>query len=98
MATREGDPPTATDLDDDKEGIRPLVSIRDSSGSDLDSGPNVRTRAGLSGGIEKMRNTIKWLSIAGKWKVWLQKYGQVGTRSVFDDAERPTVVFESAEY
>ena len=53
MATREGDPPTATDLDDDKEGIRPLVSIRDSSGSDLDSGPNVRTRAGLSGDMEK---------------------------------------------
>ena len=41
VATREGDPPTATDLDDDKEGIRHMVSIRDSCGSDLDSGSNV---------------------------------------------------------
>ena len=27
-----------------------------------------------------------------------KKYGQAGTRTVFDKAERPTVVFESAEY
>ena len=57
--SRGGPPPTATDLDDDKEGIRPLVSIRDSSGSDLDSGPNVRTRAGLSGGMEKTEEQDK---------------------------------------
>ena len=48
--------------------------------------------------MEKLRNQIRWLSIAGIWKVWLQKYGQAGTRTVFDDAARPTVVFESAEY
>ena len=57
--SRGGPPPTATDLDDDKEGIRPLVSIRDSSGSDLDSGPNVRTRAGLSGGMENTEEQDK---------------------------------------
>ena len=27
-----------------------------------------------------------------------KKYGHAGTRTVFDKAERPTVVFESAEY
>ena len=48
-ATREGDPPTATDLDDDKEGILQMVSIGDSDGSDLDSGSNVGTRVGLFG-------------------------------------------------
>ena len=70
VATREGDPPTATDLDDDKEGILHMVSIRDSDGSDSDSGSNAGTRAGLSGDVEPMRNKTRRLSIAGTWKVW----------------------------
>ena len=70
-ATREGDPPpTATDLDDDKEGILQMVSIGDSDGSDLDSGSNVGTRIGLSGDVESLRNKTRRLSIAGTWKVW----------------------------
>ena len=59
-ATREGDPsPTATDLDDDKEGILQMVSIGDSDGSDLDSGSNVGTRAGPSGDVEPLRNKTR---------------------------------------
>ena len=70
VATREGDPPTATDLDDDKEGIRHMVSIRDNRGSDLDSGSNVGTRMGLPGDGESLRNKTRRVSIAGTWKVW----------------------------
>ena len=65
-----GTPPTATDLDDDKEGILQMVSIGDSDGSDLDSGSNVGTRIGLSGDVESLRNKTRRLSIAGTWKVW----------------------------
>ena len=68
--SRGGPPPTATDLDDDKEGIRHMVSIRDNRGSDLDSGSNAGTRAGLSGDVGPLRNQTRRLSIAGTWTIW----------------------------
>ena len=73
-ATREGDPPpTATDLDDDKEGILHMVSIRDSRGSDLDSGSNVGTRIGLSGDVESLRNKTGEYRLPGQ-AVWPSQY------------------------
>ena len=50
-----GGPPTATDLDDDKEDICPLELVSGSSSSDSDSGSNFGTCAGLHGDVELLR-------------------------------------------